>query len=96
MSGKLMSVLVPLGLLSSVAIALTVTPGDFATMVVQRGYPTKADFDWIFAEVTRPDFDWAFAEVETASALDPERAAADREKIRLAVLKQVNLGQFSE
>jgi hypothetical protein len=96
MSGKLISVLVTLGLLSSVAIALTVTPADFAAMVVHRGVPTKADFDWIFAEVTRPDFDWAFAEAETTSALDPERAAADREKIRLAVLKQMNLGQFSE
>jgi hypothetical protein len=91
-----MSVFVTLGVLSSVAIALTVTPSDFATVVVHRGYPTKADFDWIFAEVTRPDFDWAFAAVETSSTLDPEYTAADREKIRLAVLKQMNLGQFSE
>ena len=96
MSAKLMSVVVTLGLLSSVAIALTVTPSDFVTVVVHRGYPTKADFDWIFAEVRRPDFDWAFAQVETASELDPERAAADREKIRLAALKQMNLLQLSE
>jgi hypothetical protein len=86
---------VTLGLLSSVAHAPTVTPSNFATVVVHRGYPT-ADFDWIFAEVTRPDFNWSFAAVETASTLDPEHTAADREKIRLAVLKQMNLGQFSE
>jgi hypothetical protein len=96
MSGKLMSVLVALGLLSSVAIALTVTPSDFGTSAAHRAYPTTADFDWIFAEVTKPDFDWVFAEVETASTLDPKHTAADREKIRLAVLKQMNLGQFSE
>jgi hypothetical protein len=96
MSGKLMSVLVALGLLSSVAIALTVTPSDFGTPVVHWAYPTKADFDWIFAEVTKPDFDWVFAEVETASTLDHEHTAADSEKIRLAVLKQMNLRQFSK
>jgi hypothetical protein len=96
MSGKLISVLVAFGLLSSVAIALTVTPSDFGTSVVHRAYHTKADFDWIFAEVMKPDFDWVFAELETASTLDPEHTAADREKIRLAVLKQMNLGQFSE
>lgn len=70
MSRKLMSVLMTLGLLSSVAIALTVTPPDFATDVIHRVYPTKADFDGIFAEVARPDFDWTFTEVETASTLD--------------------------
>jgi hypothetical protein len=94
MSGKLMSVLVTLGLLSSVAIALTVTPSDFATNVVHGAYPTKADFDWIFAEVARPDFDWAFDEVETASTLDPEHAAADREKIRLVAPVIENDGNF--
>ena len=51
MSGKLMSVLVALGLLSSVAIALTVTPSDFGTPAVHRVYPTKADFDWAFGDV---------------------------------------------
>ena len=91
-----MPVLVALGLLSSVAIALTVTPSDFGTSVVHWAYPTKADFDWNFAEVTKPDFDRVFAEVETVSTLDPEHTAADREKIRLAALKQMNLGQFSE
>jgi hypothetical protein len=96
MSRKLMSVLMTLGLLSSVAIALTVTPPDFATDVIHRVYPTKADFDGIFAEVARPDFDWTFTEVETTSTLDLQHAAADREKIRLAVLKQMNLGQFEE
>ena len=93
MSGKLMSVLVTFGLLSSVAIALTVTPSGFATVGDHRGYPTKADFDWIFAEVTKPDFDWAFAAVQTASTLDSEHL----EKFRLAVLKkQMNLEQLSE
>jgi hypothetical protein len=96
MSGKLMSILVALGLLSSVAVALTVTPSDFGTFVVHRAYPTKADFNWIFAEVMKPDFDWVFSEVETASTLNPEHTAADREKIRLAVLKQMDLGQFGE
>jgi hypothetical protein len=46
--------------------------------------------------VAKPDFDWVFTEVETASTLNSERAAADSEKIRLAVLRQMNLGQFSE
>ena len=84
MSGKLMSVLVALGILSSVAIALTVTPSDFGTPVVHWAYPTKADFDWTFAEV------------ETVSRADHEHTAADSEKIRLAVLKRMNLGQFSK
>ena len=96
MSGKLTSVLMALGLLGSVAVALTVAPSDFGTSAARLTYPTKPDFDWIFAAVAKPDFDWVFTEVETASTLNPERAAADSEKIRLAVLKQMNLGQFSE
>ena len=96
MSGKLTSVLMALGLLSSVAIALTVAPSDFGTSAAHLTYPTKPDFDWIFAAVAKPDFDWVFTEVETASTLNPERVASDGEKFRLAVLKQMNLGQFSE
>jgi hypothetical protein len=84
MSGKLISVLLALGLLGSVAIALAVPPSDFAISVVRWAYPTKQDFDW------------AFATVETASTLDPEQRAADGEKIRLAALKRMNLVQFSE
>ena len=95
MSGKLTSVLMALGLLSSVAIALTVAPSE-GPSAARLTYPTKPDFDWIFAAVAKPDFDWVFTEIETASTLNPERAAADSEKIRLAVLKQMNLGQFSE
>ena len=85
-----------LGLLSSVAIALTVAPSDFGTSAARLTYPTKPDFEWIFAAVAKPDFDWVFTEVETVSTRNPERTAADSEKIRLAVLKQMNLGQFSE
>jgi hypothetical protein len=96
MSGKLTSVLMALGLLSSVAIALTVAPSDFGTSAARLTYPTKPDFDWIFAAVAKPDFDWVFTEIETVSTRNPERAAADSEKIRLTVLKQMNLGQFSE
>ena len=96
MSGKLSSVLMALGLLSSVAIALTVAPSDFGTSAAHLTYPTKPDFDWIFAAVAKPDFDWVFTEIETVSTRNPERAAADSEKIRLTVLKQMNLGQFSE
>jgi hypothetical protein len=99
MSAKLMPVLVALGVLSSVAIALTVTPSDFGTPVVRWAFPRKADFDWIFAAVTKPDaavtkpdFDWVFAEVETVSTLDHEHTVADSETIRLAALKQMNLG----
>jgi hypothetical protein len=76
MSGKLISVVAAFGVLSSVAIALTITPSDFGA------YPTKADFDWIFAKF------------ETASAFDTESVAADREKIRGAALKRINFGQF--
>ena len=84
MSGKLTSVLIAIGFLIPVAIALPVPPSDFGTSVIRWTYPTK------------PDFDWVFAEVETVSTLNPERTAADRGMIRLEVLKQMNLGQFSE
>jgi hypothetical protein len=84
MSGKLISVLLALGLLGSVAIALAVPPSDFAISVVRSAYPTKQDFDW------------AFAKFETASTLDLEQRAADGEKIRLVALKQMNRAQFSE
>jgi hypothetical protein len=78
MSVKSISVVAAFGVLSSVAIALTVTPSDFGA------YPTRADFDWIFAK---------FA---TASAFEAENVAADREKIRGAALKRMNLGQFGK
>jgi len=54
MSAKLISVLVALGLLSSVAVALVVTPSE------NRAYPTPADFDWAFAQFpTASTFDGA-------------------------------------
>jgi hypothetical protein len=84
MSGKLISILLALGLLGSVAIALAVPPSDFAIFVVRSAYPTKQDFDW------------AFAKVETASTFDLEQRAADGEKIRLVGLKRMNRVQFSE
>jgi hypothetical protein len=74
MSVKLLSVVAAFGFLSSVAIALSVTPS----------YPTKADFDW------------AFAQFVTAFTSDPENIAADREKIRVSGLKQMNLVKFGE
>jgi hypothetical protein len=78
MSGKLIFVAAACGVLSSVAIALTVAPSDFGA------YPTKADFDWIFAK---------FA---TVSAFDTESVASDREKIRGAALKRMNFGKFGK
>jgi hypothetical protein len=75
MSRSLISIIVALGILSSVAIALTVKPNG--------AHPSKADLDWTFAQ---------FVTV----SLDPESAATDREKIRMAGLKRMNLGQFSE
>jgi hypothetical protein len=71
MSVKLISVVAAFGVLSSVAIALDVTPS----------YPTKADFDWTFAQ---------FGTVP----IDAESIAADRKKIRMAGLKQMNLEKF--
>jgi hypothetical protein len=70
MPAKLVPVVAAFGLLGSVAIALTVTPS----------YPTKADFDWTFAQFV------------TASTFDRESIAADREKIRTSGLRQMNLG----
>ena len=78
MSGKLISVVVAFGVLSSAAIALTVMPSEFVTSVRDRAYPTKADFDWTFDQFV------------TASTFDPESIAADREKIRLAGLNKAD------
>jgi hypothetical protein len=78
MSGKLISVAAAFGVLSSAAIALTVTTSEFVTSVHDRAYPTKADFDWTFAQFG------------TGSTFDLESIAADREKIRLAGLKQMS------
>jgi hypothetical protein len=80
MSGKLISASVAFCVLGSVAIALTVTPSNFSTS--ERAYPTKADFDWIFGQ---------FA---TASTFDTESVAANREKLRMAGLKQMNFEEF--
>jgi len=44
MPAKLIAVSAALGLLSSVAVALVVTPSE------NRAYPTAADFDWAFAQ----------------------------------------------
>ena len=44
MSAKLISVSAALGLLSSIAVALVVTPPE------DRAYPMAADFDWAFAQ----------------------------------------------
>jgi hypothetical protein len=74
MSVKLISVVAAFGVLSSVAIALDVTPS----------YPTKADFDWTFAQFG------------TVSTVDAESIAADRKKILMAGLKQMNLEKFGE
>jgi hypothetical protein len=74
MSVKLISVVAAFGVLSSVAIALDVTPS----------YPTKADFDWTFAQFG------------TVSTVDAESIAADRKKIRMAGLRQMNLEKFGE
>ena len=54
MSAKLISVPAALGLLSSVAVALVVTPAE------DQAYPTAADFDWAFAQFpTASTFDRA-------------------------------------
>jgi len=66
MSVKLIFVVAASGVLSSVAIALDVTPS----------YPTKADFDWTFAQFG------------TVSTVDAESIAADRKKILMAGLNR--------
>jgi hypothetical protein len=66
MSVKLISMVAAFGVLSSVAIALDVTPS----------YPTKADFDWTFAQFG------------TVSTVDAESIAADRKKILMAGLNR--------
>jgi hypothetical protein len=75
---NLISVVAAFGVLGSSAVALTVTPSDYGISVHDRAYPTKADFDWIFAQFV--------------TAFDLESVA--REKIRMAGLKRVNLGKF--
>jgi hypothetical protein len=84
MSGKLIFVLVALGTFSSAAVGLGVAQSDFGRSVFNQTYPTKADFDRTFA---------AFV---TASTFDPESLAAQREKLRAAGLRRMNLTQFSE
>jgi hypothetical protein len=74
MSAKLILVVAAFGVLSSVAIALDVTPS----------YPTRADFDWTFAQFG------------TISTVDAESIAADRKKILMAGLKQMNLEKFGQ
>jgi hypothetical protein len=81
MSGKLISVLVALGMLSSAAVALTVVKPDFSSFVYDRNYPAKADFDRTFA---------AFA---TRSASGLETVAADREQLRATGLKRMKSAQ---
>jgi hypothetical protein len=84
MSGKLISVVAVLSLLSSVAVAVIVAPSDFGGSGRQPAY------------ATRTDFDWAFFQFETDSTFDFESMAADREKLRAAGLKEINAGQFGE
>jgi len=84
MSGKLMSVLVALGILSSAAFALTVMKSDFGGSVDDRTYPAKADFDRTFAAIM------------TASTSNREVTTADRENLRAAGLRRMNLARFGE
>ncbi len=82
MLGKLIFVMAVLGGLSSFAIALTVTSPDFDASA-RAAYPTKADFDWTFAQF------------RTMSSAELENAA-DRESRRAGVLGQANSGHSSE
>jgi hypothetical protein len=84
MSGKLISVAALLSILSSVAVALIVTPSDFGASGRQRAYATRADFDW------------AFSQFEADSAFDSESIAAGRERLHSAGVKEMNLEQSGE
>ncbi len=79
MSRRLIAILVSLATLSSAAFALTITRSEFVSS--DRRYPTRADFDRTFGEFV------------TASTVDTESIAADREKLRRAGLERLNFEQ---
>ena len=79
MSGRLIAILVSLATLASAAFALTITRSEFVSF--DRRYPARADFDRTFG---------AFV---TASTIDSENIAGDREKLRRAGLERLNLEQ---
>jgi hypothetical protein len=89
MSGKLIFVLAALAILSSVAITLTVTPSGFGTFGDNATYSKHADFDGTFAAVES-------AFIQHPEILNPAITAADREILRLAALKRMNVEHISE
>ena len=79
MSGRLIDILVSLATLATAAFALTITRSEFVSS--DRRYPTRADFERTFG---------AFV---TASTVDSENIAGDREKLRRAGWERLNLEQ---
>jgi len=75
MSGRLIAILVSLAMLTSAALALTITRSKFVSP--NHIYTTTADFDQAFNEFV--------------TAVDPASIATDREKIRRAGLERLNL-----
>jgi hypothetical protein len=66
----------------SIAVLLalaSLSSGAIALTLVPPHYPTKADFDWDFTAIG------------SASVLQPDLTAANRENLRMAALKQLNL-----
>ena len=84
MSGKIIFILAAFVILSSAAVALTVTEAELGSFASIRNYPTKADFDRTFAE---------FVDI---TPFDSESTAASREKLRAVGLRRMNLSQFGE
>jgi hypothetical protein len=68
----------------SVVTAFGVLSSVAVALNVMPSYPTKADFDWTFGQFG------------TVSTLDAESITADRQKIRMAGLKQMNLEKFGK
>ena len=82
MSPKSIAMVVALGVLGAVAVTAITTPTGFDTA---GAYPEKTDFDG------------AFAEIQAALIRHPPAiTAADREGLRLAVLKRITMEYVSE
>jgi hypothetical protein len=89
MSPKSIALLVALGVLGTVAVALTFTPSGFDTSGDYSVYPEKADFDGAFAAIQA-------AFIQHPEILNPAITAADRESLRLATLKRMTLEHVGE
>jgi hypothetical protein len=78
--------------MSPKSIAILVALGILSSVVAiggYRAYPKKADFDGAFAEIQA-------AFIQHPEILNPAITAADRESLRVAILKRMTLEHIGE